>query len=129
MLPIMPGWMVQRYGNVPAVWNVNLNWPPGAIVPELHAPLFAVEVCATLSWLVQVTAVPTPTVKGLGPNAADPKLDAPEGIVTVVDPGGGGDGGGDGAEGEELFPQAPIRTVTRMANSPATPMRTYRCDI
>lgn len=58
--------MVQWYGKEPAVENVLLNVPPGAIAPEFHAPLLDVEVCAVLSLFVHVTVPPTATVTGLG---------------------------------------------------------------
>jgi hypothetical protein len=43
-----------------------LKLAPGAIVPEFHAPPFAVDVCAIESLFIQVTVPPTATVIGLG---------------------------------------------------------------
>jgi hypothetical protein len=40
----MFGWIEQWYGKLPAVMNVMLKFPPGAMEPEFHAPASAVEV-------------------------------------------------------------------------------------
>ena len=54
-----------------------LKLAPGASKPEFHAPLFAVDVCATESLLVHVTVPPTLTLIGFGEYAV---------VVSVVDP-------------------------------------------
>ena len=51
---------------MPAAERVVLKDAPGAIVPEFHAPPFAVEVWAMESLLTQVSVLPTATVIGLG---------------------------------------------------------------
>jgi hypothetical protein len=86
----MLGWIVQRYGNEPAVVKVKLNRLPGAIVGDAHAPLLAADVCDVLSPFSQLTVVPTETVIGLGEYAVFDSVDAPPTIVTVVLPAGAG---------------------------------------
>ena len=61
-----------------------LNDPPGAIVPEVHAPLLATELCATESLFVHVTAPPTATVTGFGEYAVVVSVDDPDTIDTGV---------------------------------------------
>ena len=61
-----------------------LNVPPGAIVPELNAPLFATDVCATESLFVHVTVPPTATVTGFGEYAVVVSVDDPDTIDTGV---------------------------------------------
>jgi len=61
-----------------------LNDPPGAIVPEFHAPLLATELCATESLFVQVTVPPTATVTGFGAYAVVVSVDDPDTIDTGV---------------------------------------------
>jgi hypothetical protein len=61
-----------------------LNVPPGAIVPEFHAPLLATELCATESLFVHVTVPPTPTVTGFGAYAVVVSVDDPDTIDTGV---------------------------------------------
>ena len=61
-----------------------LNDPPGAIVPEFHAPLLATDVCVTESLLVHVTVPPTATVTGFGAYAVVVSVDDPETIDTGV---------------------------------------------
>ena len=53
-------------GNCPAAGNVAVKLAPGAMAPEFHTPPSDVEVCVTLSPLVQVTLPPTDTMIGLG---------------------------------------------------------------
>jgi hypothetical protein len=98
---------VHRYGNDPAAGKVVLNLAPGAIAPEFHAPLFAVDVCAVLSLFVQVTVPPAATVTASGANASVVRVDAPLTIETVIpEPVGDGDVDGDiGDEGDEEEPQ------------------------
>jgi hypothetical protein len=57
---------VQWYGNVPAVWNANENWPPGATIPEFHPVAFDVEVWEMESVFIHVTVVPTATFSSSG---------------------------------------------------------------
>lgn len=64
--------------------NVRVNRPPGEMVPESHAPLLPVDVCAVLSLFVQVTLPPTATVVVLGENAVVVSTDAPLTIDTGV---------------------------------------------
>jgi hypothetical protein len=61
-----------------------LNDPPGAIVPELNAPLFATDVCVTESLFVHVTVPPTATVTGFGEYAVVVSVDDPDTIDTGV---------------------------------------------
>jgi hypothetical protein len=61
-----------------------LKLPPGAIVPEFHAPLLATELCATESLFVHVTVPPTPTVTGFGAYAVVVSVDDPDTIDTDV---------------------------------------------
>jgi hypothetical protein len=61
-----------------------LNVPPGAIVPELHAPVFDTEVCATESLFIHMTLPPTATVTGLGEYAVVVNVDEPGTIETAV---------------------------------------------
>ena len=61
-----------------------LNDPPGAIVPDVHAPLLATELCATESLFVHVTVPPTATVTGFGEYAVVVSVDDPETIDTGV---------------------------------------------
>src|SRR5262249_11282496 len=61
-----------------------LNVPPGAIEPEFQLPLFATDVCVTLSLFIHVTVVPTGTLTGFGENAVVVSVDAPATIATGV---------------------------------------------
>jgi len=81
-VPVIPGWIVQWYVNVPAPVNVWLNEAPGAMRPE--SQLLLVDVCVVLSLLCHVTVVPTATLTGFGENADVVMVDAPLTIVTVV---------------------------------------------
>jgi hypothetical protein len=62
----MPGWIVQRYENVPALGNVLLKRAPGAIAPESHDPSVPVDVCASASLFVQVIVSPAAIDIGFG---------------------------------------------------------------
>jgi hypothetical protein len=100
---------VQRYGNVPAVWNVDENSRPGDSVPEFQPVPFDVVVWDTASAFLHVTVVPAAISSCAGTNARLPNDSAPTGIVidTAVPPAGGAAGGtgeGDG-DGDELSPQ------------------------
>jgi hypothetical protein len=70
-------WSVHLYVNVPAVENVWLNFPPGAIVPESNDALLAVAVCAVESLFVHVTVPPTEMETGFGEYAVVVKVDEP----------------------------------------------------
>jgi len=61
-----------------------LNDPPGAILPELHAPLFETEVWVVESLFVHVTVPPTATVTGFGEYAVVVSVDDPDTIETGV---------------------------------------------
>ena len=89
-----------------------LNFPPGAMFPEFHAPLLPVDVCVVVSLLVQVTVPPTATVTGLGANAVVVSKEAPFTIDAGVPPVTGGGGSGDGPCGEYApQPNDPIRSA------------------
>jgi hypothetical protein len=104
----MPGWIVQRYVNVPAFWNVNEKRPPAGTIPEFHTPLSEVVVCSTPSPFVHVTVDPTATVTSSGEYARLPSVSAPRGMPTVdADPAGVGPVDGDvGVDGVEDPPHA-----------------------
>jgi hypothetical protein len=53
-VPTIPGWIVHRYGKLPADWNVNENRAPGASVPESHPLASDVDVWGIESVFVQV---------------------------------------------------------------------------
>jgi hypothetical protein len=80
----MLGWMVHLYVNVPAVENVWLNFPPGAMFPELNDPLSPVAVCAVESLFVQVTVPPTEIETGFGEYAVVVSVDELATIETGV---------------------------------------------
>jgi hypothetical protein len=114
-VPTIPGWIVQRYGNVPADENVLLNWPPGAIGPDAHEPSFEVESCVLVSLFVHVIVAPVATSIGFGANAvvvssvAPLTIDTMPGVADV-----GGVDGDDGDDGEEL-PQPAINPSSNVA--------------
>src|SRR5215470_19837810 len=83
-VPTMFGWIVHLYVNVPAVENVWLNFPPGAMFPELNDPLSPVAVWAVESLFVQVTVPPTEIETGFGEYAVVVKLDEPLTMETGV---------------------------------------------
>jgi hypothetical protein len=91
----IPGWIEQWYGKLPAEGKVILNVPPGAIVPDVHAPVFEMEVCAVESLFVHVTVPPTLTVTGFGEYAVVVNVDDPDTIDTDVPDGVAGDVDGD----------------------------------
>jgi len=80
----MFGWSVHLYVNVPAVENVWLNFPPGAMFPELNDPLSAVAVCAVESLFFQVTVPPTEIETGFGAYAVVVSVDELATIETGV---------------------------------------------
>ena len=100
--------------NVPALVNVRLNVAPGAIVPEFQDPSSPIEVCASVSLLVQLTVSPAAIVIGFGAYAVFVKLAARLTIetgvpLTLVPP--------DGEDGEyELQPMVRPITPARMLN-------------
>jgi hypothetical protein len=51
-------WMVQWYGNVPALLNANVNMSPGDRNPESKTPVSEVAVCVVCPSFVQQTVVP-----------------------------------------------------------------------
>jgi hypothetical protein len=106
---------VQRYGNVPALWNANENCPPGETIPEFQPGVSDVEVWEIESVFVHVTVVPTATFSSSGMKALFPSDSAPTGIATDDDetPGVGvGNGIGDGAvEGDEEPPPQAIANI------------------
>jgi hypothetical protein len=86
----MFGWIEQMYENDPAVWNVLVNEPPGAIVPESQLPA-EVDVWAMVSSFVHVTLPPTATLIGFGEYAVVVNPMAPRTIdAIVVEPDGVG---------------------------------------
>jgi hypothetical protein len=58
-VPIMPGWRVQTYGNVPGVIIVWVNDWFWLRIPLSHPPVALVLVCGSTSRLVQRTVWPT----------------------------------------------------------------------
>jgi hypothetical protein len=80
----MFGWMVQRYGNVPAVLNVTLALLPGAMRGVVQEPSFPAASCVVLSLLTHITVVPREIVIGLGLNAVVVSVLAPETMLMVV---------------------------------------------
>ena len=72
----MPGWIVQWYVNVPAVWKVLLKLAPGPMFPEFHEPSSPVDVCATASLLVHVIVPPGAIDIGFGAYALLVDVDA-----------------------------------------------------
>jgi hypothetical protein len=120
-VPTIPGWIEQWYGKLPADGNVVLNVPPGAIVPDVHAPVFETELCATESLFIQVTVPPTATVTGFGENAVVVSVDDPETMDTgMPDVGAVVDGE------DELHAEA--RVNTKMASAVRTIMKTSCVD-
>jgi hypothetical protein len=97
--------MVHLYVNVPAVENVWLNLPPGAMFPEMNDPLSAVAVCAVESLFVQVTVPPTEIETGFGEYAVVVSVDELATIETgvPVSPFDGEDG--------ELDPQPIVNAI------------------
>ena len=62
-VPVIVGWIVQWYGNVPAVANVTAPVPPPpAMLPASQDASSAVAVWACASEFVHVTVSPTFTV-------------------------------------------------------------------
>jgi hypothetical protein len=92
---------------VPADGNARLNFAPGAIDPEFHAPPSPVDVWAIESSLVHVTVPPGATVTGFGAYAVDVReidpwtIDTAVPLVAGTGEGEGDVGAGDGALGDE----------------------------
>jgi hypothetical protein len=95
--------------------------PPACTVPEFHAPVSDVLVCATASVFVQVTVDPTATVTSSGEYARLPRTSAPLGIATdAVGPLDVGVVDGDvGVDGDEEPPHA----ATEHRNADRTTIR------
>src|SRR5579872_4074710 len=91
--------------------NAVLKLPPGAIGGDVHAPLFATDVCVTESLLTQVTLLPTATVIGFGANAVDVSVDAPLTMATLLPP------PDVGVVGDDDEPQAVVTARTQMATA------------
>ena len=69
IVPVIDEWILQWYGNDPAVENVAVPVPLAPIVPVSNDPSSAVAVCAVASEFVHVTVSPTVTVTSGGANA------------------------------------------------------------
>src|ERR1700746_2465255 len=65
--PVILGWMEQKYGYVPALAKVNENFSSGSSTLDLNTLSVLTTVCGISSRLVQVTVVPTATVRVAGP--------------------------------------------------------------
>src|SRR4029077_2244931 len=65
--PVILGWMEQKYGYVPALAKVNENFSSVSNTLDLNTLSVLTIVCGISSRLVQVTVVPTGTVKVAGP--------------------------------------------------------------
>jgi hypothetical protein len=100
-----------------------VNDAPAAIVPEFHAPLSDVDVCAMLSLFVHVTLSPTRMLIGFGEYALSLLPAAPV-VIETGDPvaGGGGVGVGVGVgdgdgDGELDDPHPAANRLTSTANT------------
>lgn len=62
IVPVMDGWMLQWYGKLPTLLNVNENCWPVPRLPLSQTAVSLVEVCVAPPVLVQRTVVPTFTV-------------------------------------------------------------------
>lgn len=63
-------WIVQTYGNVPAVLNVWVtDWPDGSDISNDSGLSVLVTVCSVPELLLQVTGLPTATIMHEGLNA------------------------------------------------------------
>jgi hypothetical protein len=69
---ICTGWIVQWYGNVPALLNVNQYMSPCSMKPESKTPVSEVAVCVICPLFVQQTVVPTGTVTLAGSKKLSP---------------------------------------------------------
>src|SRR6478672_3628876 len=69
IVPVIDEWILQWYGNDPAVENVAVPVPLLPIVPVSNDPSSAVAVCAVASEFDHVTVSPTVTVMLDGENA------------------------------------------------------------
>ena len=71
----MPGWIVQWYANVPAVFIVTgVLVEPGLMFPLWKLPPSCVALCVIESALRQATRCPTRTVDGFGAKEFEPLL-------------------------------------------------------
>src|SRR5690606_30642358 len=61
IVPVIAGWKLQTYSNVPASVNVNSKLSPGASEPESNEPSLAVQGWLAESSLVTITVVPAGT--------------------------------------------------------------------
>jgi hypothetical protein len=66
--PVMDGWIVQWYLNVPTRLKVRLNVAPGARV-LFHSPVFEVVVCVVFELFFHFTVVPRAMLAVFGMNA------------------------------------------------------------
>src|SRR5829696_4897039 len=92
IVPFMPAWKLQWYGNVPAVGKARVKLPPGAIVPESQMLVSLVAVCDIESLLTQVTLWPAMMVSVAGAkamSAIDTVFGAAVGVGVAVGPGVG----------------------------------------
>src|ERR1700746_3964745 len=64
--PVILGWMEQKYGYVPALAKVNENFSSVSSTLDLNTLSVLTTVCGISSRLVQVTVVPTATVRVAG---------------------------------------------------------------
>ena len=67
-VPDISGWVLQKYGKVPAVSKVSVELSSGKNIPVLKLSSLAVTVWPTGSTFVHVTEPPTSTVIGSGSN-------------------------------------------------------------
>src|SRR4029077_5508924 len=65
--PVILGWMEQKYGYVPALSKVNENFSSVSSTLDLNTLSVLTTVCGISSRFVQVTVVPTATVRLAGP--------------------------------------------------------------
>jgi len=66
IVPVMKGWMLQKYGKLPVELNVKPNDWPVFRNPESQTPELLVLVWVVVPFFVHVTRVPTETVSALG---------------------------------------------------------------
>src|SRR5215469_3349326 len=67
-LPVIFGWMLQKYAKVPAFENVKENLSSVSRTLDLKTPSLLTTVCGISSRLTHVTVVPTAMVTACGPN-------------------------------------------------------------
>ena len=80
-MPVIVGWMVQRYAKVPVAVNWKLNVAFGATLLEFHRLVFEIVLWTSESMFVQTTVDPTVVVSVVGENV--PPTPAPV-IETAV---------------------------------------------